>query len=330
MQNFDCRPPTCLSQPTSVVQPSLFQPSQLVNLRYTLLIPSTTDSFNFSLLARCSRGTLLRVDLSVLDIPLKIPPAQEPPRIVEVNVVGEVRELVPSICGEAVLVLGNKSVIQAWEMEEDDVVVQKFLSKAGVGPDAKIALWHDSASSPSDACRDLADRSYAGRLLVAATSTGLTLLELRRSARLRFVDRVEVSLPPLLAFFVARTEEASASTTIVAITPSFDVITWTYDATLRRIVPGSTESLAPESGSPKAVRAVPVPIRPRSTSPVEGVSVLVIDEAGTLTFWKAAMPDSAYMWKEETSVRTGRKEILRVACSSALVTAIGTLSAFRW
>ena len=155
-KNFDCRPPTCLVQSSHLVRSNAFSPSQLSNLRHTLLLPSSSSTTDLSLLCRCSRGSLLLADLSApaLDeAPFSAAPSDflEPPREVPVSFVGRIRDLVPSEGGESILARGDDSMVQNWELDDDDqLVVETYVAAAAFEEGSKVATWHDGSCSFPD------------------------------------------------------------------------------------------------------------------------------------------------------------------------------------
>lgn len=116
------------------------QVKDLANLRYpSLLVTSATTA---TLLGRCSRGTLTRLRLRSGDSK-KAPWIIRQPGPVPVNLTGRVRHLVPTFCGEAMLALGDNGRIQSWELGEDEVVTESFVSDPGIKSASRIATWHD-------------------------------------------------------------------------------------------------------------------------------------------------------------------------------------------
>lgn len=162
-------------------------------------------------------------------------------------------------------------------------------------------------------------------MMAAISSSELRILELRQG-HLSLVTSLDSPLPDIIEFWIARTDEESLSTTVVAITHEFQVISWTYTAALHQLYPGSIQSLSSES---PICRVVAVPRRQLTTALVTEVSMLAIEDSGTFTFWTAAIPESTYVWKKKSSVRSGRGKILTAACSSEQVSAVGELGLLR-
>jgi hypothetical protein len=167
-------------------------------------------------------------------------------------------------------------------------------------------------------------------MIAIATSDGLKVFEFRHSGRLHLLDHLDSPLACLSAFFVARTNEDSPSTTIVAVTSDFTVVTWTYAH--HKLELGSTQSLVADAFSsfptvPLSL-TVGVPIQ-SSSNIVDEVSLLAVDNVGTLTFWTATIPDSSYRWRRGPSVRTGKADVTRAACNAEFMSALGGL-AFDW
>lgn len=149
-QNFDCRPPTCLVQSSYLLHKTTFTKAQLANLRYTLLLPTPTSNTELTLLCRCSRGSLLLADLSApaLDEPpfSAAPDFIESPLVVPVNFCGRICDLVPSESGESILARGDNSMIQNWELDDDDdLVVETHVTDARFEHGSKVATWHNGA-----------------------------------------------------------------------------------------------------------------------------------------------------------------------------------------
>lgn len=166
-------------------------------------------------------------------------------------------------------------------------------------------------------------------MVATATPDGLKILSYDpHLKRLHIVDHMPDLLPPLSTLFVARTSEDSLSTTIVALTSDFTVMTWTYSSALKKIEEGGTQSLN-EGRSPAAPIAVAVGVPVSSSSAAEGdvetARMLVVDTAGTISFWSASIPDSVYTWREEEGceVKTGRKGVVMAACNEGLMSALG-------
>lgn len=160
LQNFDCRPPTCLSQQTSSIPNLTFLPTQLSNLRQLFYIPSSSkDEQTSSLLARCSRGSLLH-------LPLPLPSSSSSssttndhtiiPRIIPTSHLDLIGNLLPSFCGDALLGIpsfraceeggGKKGRVQNWEMGQDEVVTDSWVAELGddeIGEETKVVGWHD-------------------------------------------------------------------------------------------------------------------------------------------------------------------------------------------
>lgn len=160
-------------------------------------------------------------------------------------------------------------------------------------------------------------------MVATATPDGLKVFEFRQSGHLRLVDHLSDVLPPLATMFVARTEEDSLSTTIIVITSDFIVLTWTFSSALRKISEGSTQSLneARPRTCPLAL-TVGVPIR-SSENKVEQAEILVVDVAGTISFWKAKIPDSSYTWEQGAELKTGKEGVVMAACNPSLMSALG-------
>ncbi|KAM0746323.1 hypothetical protein T439DRAFT_329776 [Meredithblackwellia eburnea MCA 4105] len=315
VQNFDCRPPTCLTQSSHRLHDSAFSPSQLANLRHTLLVPSADDEL--FLVCRCSRGSLLLADLSApnIDEPpfSSAPDFVEPPKDVAVNFTGKIRSLVQSEGGESLLARGDSSFIQNWELDDDDdLIVETYVADARFEDGAQLATWHD------------------GKMLTVATSTGLRVYEFRNHGRLRLITSNEVVLPSLLSFFVARTSLDALSTTIVAVAATSEVFSWTYNSATHSLTLGSRQFLARDDGS--VIGAVSVPPKralgatdsQEELAPSSSMSILVVDSFGTLSFWHSTLPDSSYEWRKSTSVHTGKQKIEKVASSSEFLTAVVT------
>lgn len=135
-QNFDCRPPTCLSQSSRLLHSRLFLPSQLANLRHTFILPSSDDPNRCSLIGRCLRGTLLRAELNLG--PDAVPPS--PPRSIYTLSTGKIQSFATSSSYASVLVCGNEGRIQNWVVE-DAGMAESFVSEVGLQEEDKVASW---------------------------------------------------------------------------------------------------------------------------------------------------------------------------------------------
>lgn len=143
-QHFDCRPPTCLSQRTKVLKEAVIPLQYLSNLRHPTLLVTSTDTA--TLLSRCSRGSLLRLSMrwdssKSTNEQTHFPHA---PSKIAVNLTGRIRHLVPTFCGEAMLVLGDNGRLQSWEVG-DGVVTESWVADAKIKSSSRIATWHDGA-----------------------------------------------------------------------------------------------------------------------------------------------------------------------------------------
>ncbi|GAA5892396.1 hypothetical protein JCM5296_003587 [Sporobolomyces johnsonii] len=315
VSNFDCRPPACLTQSTVLLQEGVFTPSQLSNLRYPSLLPSRSNPSSFHFIGRCSRGTLVHARAT---LPPSLPSSKlvfhDAPTRPPVNLVGNVKKLVRTFCGEAMLVLGDNGRVQSWELgAEEAVVTESFVAEPALSESARFATWHD------------------GRMLVAGSGTTLSVFEFRLNRRLRLLASLETTshFDDAPCFFVARTDDDSLSTTIVAVTredsDEWSVNTWTYSAATHRIHDGASQSLSPSlpgSEKPKLVfcAPVPVPIGVRR----EEISIVTAEEEGKLRRWSMLLGETDFRWEEGPAVKTGKNGVVRVACSSDGNSALAT------
>ncbi|CEQ42660.1 SPOSA6832_04497 [Sporobolomyces salmonicolor] len=315
VSNFDCRPPACLTQSTVLLQEGVFTPSQLSNFRYPSLVPSRSNPSSFHLIGRCSRGILVHARAT---LPPSLPSSKlvfhDAPTRPPVNLVGKVKKLVRTFCGEAMLVLGDNGRVQSWELgAEEAVVTESFVAEPALSEGARFATWHD------------------GRMLAAGSGTTLSVFEFRPNRRLRLLDSLDTipHFDEAPCFFVARTDDDSLSTTIVAVTKEgsddWSVNTWTYSAATHRIHEGATQSLSPSllgSEKPKLVfcAPVPVPIGVRR----EEISIVTADEEGTLRRWSMLLGETDFSWEEGPAIETGKNGVVRVACSSDGNSALAT------
>lgn len=135
-QNFDCRPPTCLSQSSRLLHSRLFAGSQLPNLRYTLIIPTKIGSSQFALIGRCSRGTLLRAQLNFEgasdtgSTAFRIPTSS----------VGSIQSIAASENSDSLLVRGENGRLQNWTMK-DERFVESFISESELSDADGITSW---------------------------------------------------------------------------------------------------------------------------------------------------------------------------------------------
>ncbi|KAL8278398.1 hypothetical protein RQP46_009290 [Phenoliferia psychrophenolica] len=169
------------------------------------------------------------------------------------------------------------------------------------------------------------------KMLAVTSSTGIKVYGFRHhGGRLRLIASSPFPHPlpsptsPLLAFFVARASLLAPRTTLVAVTSTSSVLTWTYHSATHSLSPASRQSLLSSS----ITHVVPVPPR-RSTTEEDLVrtetALVVVERDGTIVFWRAAIAISdktAYEWKKGDGVRTGKEGIVKVACSAEAMTAI--------
>ncbi|BGO90977.1 hypothetical protein NBRC10512_002265 [Rhodotorula toruloides] len=299
VSNFDCRPPTCLTQTTEVLQENVFQPTELPNFRYPHLLPSRSDPASFHLIGRSSRGTFVHSRATVPTsrlIAATKPVFHGSPVAPSVSVVGRIRQLRPTLKGdgEAVLVLGENGRIQSWEMGDDEVVTESFVADAHLPPDAKIATWR------------------GGRVIASASGDRVQVLKFRRSGQLRFITAAKspVSMDDALTFFVVRTNEDSLSTTIVGVTSESVIRTWIYHYPSKSLTDGPSHDL----GATRYTLASPVPIEP-GLEVVDEVSVVLLDEEGTLHRWSTRLSEPYEGWYPDGTVKTGLKKVQAIACS---------------
>lgn len=161
-------------------------------------------------------------------------------------------------------------------------------------------------------------------MIAMATPRGLKIYSFKQGGRLHLIHHLEDSLPPLARIFITRTSEEALTTVITSVTTDFHVYNWTYDAATRSSVLSSTQSLN-EARSPDVplVKVVAVPPRSNTASDVSSMTMLAVDAAGTLSFWTASIPASAYQWTEEHVVQTQKSGIMLAACSTNHLSAIG-------
>ena len=222
--------------------------------------------------------------------------------MIPVNLVGTVRELVPTFCGEAVLAVGDNGRIQNWETAEDDLVVETFASDVQLEVGAKLATWHD------------------GKMVAVVGVDKVEVYEFEPNGRLALVAGLGHALPTVATLFVARTEEDSPNTTIVAVTTTAEVTIWTYSASRKQLFEGSTQSLHREGEAEVGLTAA-VPVREYKEREEE-VSMLVVDRGGTFAFWTMDLGVEDDEWKAGPAVRTARREVRLGACSPDCLTAL--------
>lgn len=161
-------------------------------------------------------------------------------------------------------------------------------------------------------------------MLAVASSTGLAVYGFQNRGRLHAITSspLPLPLPALSTFFVARASVEAISTTIIAITSSSEVLTWTYNSATHALALDGRQELV-RSGM-KLALPVP-PRRPTADWDVVNteVKVLVVDVFGGLTFWSAGIEEGVGEWRKGTSVRTGREQVARVACSVDGISAVG-------
>lgn len=299
MQHFDCRPPTCLSQSTRVLTGATFPTADLVTLRYPVLLPSPASADGFVLVGRSSLGTVSRTSVT-----LTAKSVSSHFVAVPVNLVGPVRTLVPTLCGEAVLAVGRNGRIQNWETGEDDLVVETFVSDVSVGEGAEVATWHD------------------GRMVAVVGVGKVEVYSFEPNGRLARVAAGECGLADVATLFVARTEEDSPNTTIVGVTGAGEVTTWTYSASRQQVYQGSTQVLLREGqGKAGVALTAAVPVREYKDREEEA-SLLVVDDEGTFAFWTMDLSGEDDEWRAGAAVKTGRRGVRLGACSADRLTAL--------
>lgn len=164
-------------------------------------------------------------------------------------------------------------------------------------------------------------------MLVTANSKGLKIFELQESSgRLSLISHLSDFIPPLSTFYIARISTISTRTTIIAVTQTFKILTWTYDSSIRKVILGLHHDFLQS-------RTTDIPIRryckavsvPRVNLIVDNSSVdlLLLDEEGILTFWQAGLADLMLEWKEGATIQTGIKSVTILACDCDGVSAIG-------
>lgn len=146
------------------------------------------------------------------------------------------------------------------------------------------------------------------------------MLKFRRSGRLRFIAaaKAPVSMDDALTFFVVRTNEDSLSTTIVGVTSESVIRTWIYHYPSKSLTEGPSHDL----GSTRYVLAAPVPIEP-GLEDVDEVSVVLLDEEGTLHRWSTRLSEPYEGWHPDGTVKTGLKRVQAIACSWEGTSAFG-------
>ncbi|BGP39389.1 regulator of (H+)-ATPase in vacuolar membrane [Rhodotorula kratochvilovae] len=305
VSNFDCRPPACLSQTSSVLQESVFPPNQLANFRHTYLLPSRSGPNSFHLIGRCSRGTLVHSRATVPSSALVAASSRqhafhEDPHKPSVSLVGRVVSLAPTFRGEAVLALGDKGRVQSWELGDDEVITESFVADVGIPPDALIATW------------------WNGRMIATAHDRTLRISKFRHSGRFRHITSLTLpssgsSFRSTRAFFLARASDDSISTTLVAVLEDGSARTWVYNHALKALEEGGETHLG------EVRLAVPLP--PRGNE-VDEIALLAVNGEGTLRRWCARLSAPDEGWNREGEVRTGLKDVENVASSADGTSAI--------
>ncbi|GAA5871377.1 hypothetical protein JCM8547_002650 [Rhodosporidiobolus lusitaniae] len=350
VSNFDSRPPTCLSQHTVLLQPSVFpvspsSSSLLPNLRHPFLLPSRSSSSNsFHLIGRCSRSTLVHaravLPLNPDGLGAKVPVFRNAPTKPTLGLAGEVRRLVSTERGDAVLAIGEKRV-QSWAVAEGEAASEAWVAelREEVEQGAGVATWR------------------GGRMLAIAQNDTLRIHKHSLStSRVRLlastpIHTTETHSGPIfsspLAFFAARSSEDSPFTTLVYVSRSGAMRSFVFTA-------GSNEITSISSSSETANASIPLPPNahlnlaepippPPPTSPSDDgptsdqVAFVVVDSEGTLYRWEAGLTEleDGRGWilsggegngKEKASgMRTGLKGIERVAVGSDGTSAIVSL-----
>lgn len=209
--------------------------------------------------------------------------------------------------------LGENGRIQSWEMGDDEVVTESFVADAHLPPDAKIATWRGGALSVRySKSSSVLTHSLAGRVIASASGDRVQVLKFRRSGQLRFITAAKspVSMDDALTFFVVRTNEDSLSTTIVGVTSESVIRTWIYHYPSKSLTDGPSHDL----GATRYTLASPVPIEP-GLEVVDEVSVVLLDEEGTLHRWSTRLSEPYEGWYPDGTVKTGLKKVQAIACS---------------
>ncbi|GAA5906755.1 hypothetical protein JCM6882_003293 [Rhodosporidiobolus microsporus] len=326
VSNFDSRPPTCLTQSTSLLQEAVFtSPAQLASLRHPFLLPSRSQSSSsFHLIGRSSRSTLIhaRAVLPVSDVGLsaKTIVFRGAPTAPQVSLVGGVRKLVPTVRGEAVLSVGERR-IQCWEMGEGEVIVETFVAELdALDGEVGVATWRD------------------GHMIAAAQNDTLSVFEFRQNRRLRLVASLPIHTTdthagPIytspLAFFAARPSEDSLTTALVYVSHSGAIRTFVYHASTRTLSPTSslTDLTTPFPQSAHLLSAVPI-LPPLEDDERDGFALLAVDSEGTLYRWTASLSALEDGWtlegkeKGKEGVKTGLSGVEKIAVAADETNAI--------
>ncbi|GAA6017280.1 hypothetical protein JCM10207_003677 [Rhodosporidiobolus poonsookiae] len=309
VSNFDSRPPTCLVQSTELIQEAVFtSPSHLSTFRHPFLLPSRSQSASsFHLIGRCSRSTLLhaRATLPLSDSGLAAhkPVFHAPPVAPPVSLVGEVRRLVPALCGRAVVAVGGTRV-QSWELGEEGGVEEQHVAELeGLESGVGVATWHN------------------GRTLALAESDTLRILEFRHG-RLRLLTSSPIKPEDVygapffsspLAFFAARAYEEALTTTLVYVSRTKEIHTFVYHSPSRSLTrcsapPADIASPLPAGAEIAVVERIP----PAQSEEVDDVALVVVDSEGTLYRWQMRMsePDDGWTLVEDGAGSKGIKTSL--------------------
>lgn len=142
-QNFDSRPPTFLSQSSRLLSSQFVSETQFTNLRFTSIL-SSTDSSTYTLLGRCSKGTILSADLPNLDSDSKITPSR--PEKVPINRVGRIEKIVPVAGGDVVIVKGDSGALQWWNTLEEGGVEELHLVQSVCDTNFHLTSWNGGQS----------------------------------------------------------------------------------------------------------------------------------------------------------------------------------------
>ncbi|GAA5953165.1 hypothetical protein JCM10213_003434 [Rhodosporidiobolus nylandii] len=307
LSNFDSRPPTCLTQSTSILQTAVFGlPTHLASLRYSFLLPSSSPSApSFHLIGRSARSTLvyakaiLSPPVSTLTTSKNVFP--ESPHSPLVSVVGRVKKLVRSRRGHAVVAVGEEH-LQCWDIGADGFATETRIAELDfLEGEIGLTTWHN------------------GRMIAIASNDTLRIIELRPSGPPRLAASTPIHTSDLhgeaifaspLAFFAARSSFDSLATTLIYVSRSGIVRTFVYSAATRTLSTSQDPSVdlrSPLSAGATVVLAEPLP--PPLHGDRNAVKLLVVDSDGVAYRWSRALgtDDSTWSLSEQGEGRAGMK-----------------------
>ncbi|KAM0789088.1 hypothetical protein ACM66B_003147 [Microbotryomycetes sp. NB124-2] len=306
VHNFDSRPPACLKQITRRINVAPLDKPTMQHLRHANVL--TFEDNRVTLLGRSAVGSLATVS-----VPLEVKTTgEEKARVwtAACNHLGPIKQLVPSIDGGNVLALGQGQLVQSWQVGEDQVITQSLLSDASLKVSSHVVAWNE------------------GRCVASLGTLGVKVFEFRQSGKFHDVASCDDTLPPITMAFAFRSSSDAPTTTLVAVTENFMLMSWTYNATTKMIdsisEPQSLNEDRPRERPLVACCAIPAL---EADTVNEQARIMVIDSVGTATVWTADILEDDHTWFEGAHFATGRSNPTMIATNAGLTSAIACRTA---